>query len=44
MSAVRTPQSPTLRGEAISEPSVYCTGDWLQQRQRDHAQAVKLLR
>ena len=33
-----------LRGEAICELSVYCTGDWTSQRQADHAQAVALLR
>src|SRR5690349_13746208 len=31
-------------GAAITELSVYCTGDWDDQRQRDHAAAVPLLR
>jgi hypothetical protein len=34
----------TLRGEAICELSVYCTGDWTLDRQKQHAQAVHLLR
>jgi hypothetical protein len=31
-------------GATIVELSVYCTGDWDEQRQRDHAAAVTLLR
>lgn len=31
-------------GATIVEVSVYCTGDWDEQRQRDHAAAVTLLR
>ena len=33
-----------LRGEAICEISIYCTGDWTSQRQADHAKAVALLK
>jgi hypothetical protein len=28
----------------IVELSVYCTGDWDEAKQREHAEAVKLLR
>lgn len=31
-------------GESIVEMSVYCTGDWDEARQREHAAAVQLLR
>jgi len=31
-------------GSTITELSVYCTGDWDDQRQREHAAAVPLLR
>jgi hypothetical protein len=33
-----------VRGESIAELSVYCTGDWDQARENEHANAVKLLR
>jgi hypothetical protein len=31
-------------GAAISELSVYCTGDWDEAKQREHAAAVRLIR
>jgi hypothetical protein len=31
-------------GASIVELAVYCTGDWDEARQRDHAQAVHLIR
>jgi len=31
-------------GETIAEMSVYCTGDWDEARQFEHASAVKLIR
>ncbi len=31
-------------GESIVEMSIYCTGDWDQARQREHAAAVTLIR
>ena len=31
-------------GDAIVEMSVYCTGDWDEARQREHASAVRLIR
>ena len=31
-------------GESIVEMSIYCTGDWDEARQREHAAAVKLIR
>jgi hypothetical protein len=31
-------------GSAISELSVYCTGDWDEAKQREHAAAVQLVR
>jgi hypothetical protein len=33
-----------VEGSTITEVSIYCTGDWDDQRQRDHAAAVTLLR
>lgn len=33
-----------VRGESISDLSVYCTGDWDTAREEEHARAVKLLR
>ncbi|TDP89061.1 hypothetical protein [Labedaea rhizosphaerae] len=33
-----------LAGDSIVEMSVYCTGDWDEARQREHAAAVALLR
>jgi hypothetical protein len=33
-----------VRGNAISELSVYCTGDWDVEREAEHRQAVTLLR
>ena len=33
-----------VAGATITELAVYCTGDWDDQRQRDHAEAVQLLR
>ena len=34
----------TVTDGRISEISIYCTGDWDQARQAEHAQAVRLLR
>jgi hypothetical protein len=31
-------------GERIVEMAVYCTGDWDERRQREHATAVTLIR
>jgi len=31
-------------GETIVEMSVYCTGDWDEAKQREHAGAVTLIR
>jgi hypothetical protein len=31
-------------GDAIVELSIYCTGDWDEARQREHGQAVRLIR
>jgi len=33
-----------LAGGSIAELSIYCTGDWDEARQREHAAAVRLLR
>jgi hypothetical protein len=33
-----------VAGSTITEVSIYCTGDWDDQRQRDHAATVTLLR
>jgi hypothetical protein len=33
-----------LAGDTITEMSIYCTGDWDEARQRDHATAVRLIR
>ena len=34
----------TVSDGRITEASIYCTGDWNQARQTEHAQAVRLLR
>jgi hypothetical protein len=31
-------------GGAVAELTVYCTGDWDEARQREHAEAVQLIR
>ena len=33
-----------LAGDVITDMSVYCTGDWDEARQREHAAAVRLIR
>lgn len=33
-----------LRGDTITELAVYCTGDWDEAKQREHADAVRLIR
>jgi hypothetical protein len=33
-----------LRGDTITELAVYCTGDWDEAKQREHAEAVRLIR
>jgi hypothetical protein len=33
-----------LDGDSIAEMSIYCTGDWDEARQREHARMVHLLR
>ncbi|MDX6258291.1 MAG: hypothetical protein QOJ11_4625 [Frankiales bacterium] len=33
-----------LVGDSIVELSIYCTGDWDEAKQREHAEAVRLLR
>jgi len=33
-----------LTGDTITELSIYCTGDWDEARQREHAAAVQLIR
>ncbi|MFI5613646.1 hypothetical protein [Amycolatopsis sp. NPDC051903] len=33
-----------VAGESIVEMSIYCTGDWDEDRQREHAATVRLLR
>jgi hypothetical protein len=33
-----------VAGDVITELSVYCTGDWDEARQREHAAAVRLIR
>ncbi|HWD04361.1 MAG TPA: hypothetical protein VG674_18130 [Amycolatopsis sp.] len=33
-----------VEGDRITELSIYCTGDWDETTQRDHAAAVRLLR
>ena len=33
-----------VEGDTIVEMSVYCTGDWDEAKQREHASAVKLIR
>ncbi len=36
--------SCTVRDERISELAIYCTGDWDEHTQREHARQVQLLR
>jgi hypothetical protein len=31
-------------GDSIAELSIFCTGDWDEARQREHAEAVQLIR
>jgi hypothetical protein len=31
-------------GDTIVEMAIFCTGDWDEARQREHAQAVQLIR
>jgi hypothetical protein len=33
-----------VKGGGITEMSVYCTGDWDEATQREHAEAVRLIR